>query len=44
MWKTYGGLGYAHILRGVREMAIENGIGEDTYHDLLTKNVRTFLE
>lgn len=43
MWKTYGGLGYAHILRGVLYMAKENGIDEATYRSLLTKNVVKFI-
>ena len=44
MWKTYGGLGYAHILRGVKEMALENGIDENTYFSLLTDNVKNFIK
>lgn len=43
MWKTYGGLGYAHILRGVKYMAEENGIDEAVYMSLLTKNVVNFI-
>ena len=43
MWKNFGGLGYAHILRAVKHMAIENGIDEKTYMSLLTDNVRNFL-
>lgn len=43
MWKTYGGLGYAHILRAVKNMAISNGIDEKVYMSLLTDNVRSFL-
>ena len=43
MWKKYGGTGYAHILRTVRQMARENGIDEVTYNSLLTDNVRRFL-
>ena len=44
MWKQYGGLGYAHILRGVKQMALENGIDENTYLSLLTKNVKNFIK
>ncbi|MBR2375212.1 MAG: hypothetical protein IKA88_02870 [Clostridia bacterium] len=44
MWKAYGGLGYAHILRGVKQMALENGIDENTYYSLLTDNVKTFIK
>ncbi len=44
MWKTYGGLGYAHILRGVKAMALENGIDENTYQSLLTDNVKDFIK
>ena len=44
MWKTYGGLGYAHILRGVKAMALENGIDENTYQALLTDNVKEFIK
>ncbi len=44
MWKTYGGLGYAHILRGVRYMAEENGIADDVYMSMLTKNVVDFIK
>lgn len=43
MWKKYGGLGYAHILRTVKEMALQNGIEENAYNNLLTKNVKNFL-
>lgn len=43
MWKKYGGLGYAHILRTVRDMAIENGISRERYDSMLTDNVRRFI-
>ena len=43
MWKRFGGKGYAHILRDVRDMAIWSGIGEDVYNSILTDNVRRFL-
>ncbi|MBR5248522.1 MAG: TatD family hydrolase [Lachnospiraceae bacterium] len=43
MWKKYGGPGYAHILRLVKHMALENGIDEKTYNSLLTENVKNFL-
>lgn len=43
MWKKYGGPGYAHILRLVKHMALENGIDEKTYNALLTENVKNFL-
>jgi len=43
MWKKYGGLGYAHILRTVKDMALENGIDEKIYNSILTDNVREFL-
>jgi len=43
MWKAYGGLGYAHILRGVRYMAEENGIDAAAYQSLLTNNVANFI-
>ena len=43
MWKKFGGLGYAHILRDVKAMAIQNGIDEKVYHSILTDNVRNFL-
>ena len=43
MWKKYGGLGYAHILRTVKDMALENGIDESVYYSMLTDNVRVFL-
>ena len=43
MWKKYGGTGYAHILRTVKHMALENGIDEKTYTSILTDNVRRFL-
>lgn len=43
MWKKYGGAGYAHILRAVKYMAIENGIDENIYNSMLTNNVRNFL-
>ena len=44
MWKQYGGLGYAHILRGVKQMALENGIDENTYLSLLRDNVKNFIK
>ena len=43
MWLSYGGMGDTHILRGVKYMAEENGIDEDTYLSLLTKNVVNFI-
>ena len=43
MWKKYGGLGYAHILQGVKDMALSNGISEIAYTNLLTENVKNFL-
>lgn len=43
MWKKYGGLGYAHILRTVKDMALQHGIDENTYHKILTDNVRNFI-
>lgn len=44
MWKKYGGLGYAHILRAVKDMALDNGIDETAYNNLLTENVKRFLK
>lgn len=44
MWKAYGGLGYAHILNDVKKMAIENGIDENTYMNLVTENTKMFLK
>jgi len=44
MWKTYGGTGYAHILRTVKDMALQNGISEKTYQSILTENVKNFLK
>lgn len=43
MWCKYGGNGYAHILNTVKKMAIENGISEKTYNDILSENVKNFL-
>lgn len=43
MWKKYGGSGYAHILRTVKDMAVENGIDVDVYQKILTDNVKNFL-
>lgn len=43
MWKKYGGQGYAHILRGVKDMAIQSGIKESVFSSVLTDNVRNFL-
>ena len=43
MWKKFGGRGYAHILRDVKDMAIKSGIGEDVYNSILTENVRRFM-
>lgn len=43
MWKKFGGLGYGHILRLVKNMAIDNGIPEEKYMSLLTDNVRNFI-
>ncbi|MBO4594831.1 MAG: hypothetical protein J5697_03925 [Clostridia bacterium] len=44
MWVSYGGQGYAHILRTVKNMATENGIEEKTYGEILTDNVREFIK
>lgn len=44
MLRTFGGLGYAHILRGVKTMALENGIPEKVYHSILTDNVKRFID
>ena len=44
MYRTYGGCGYAHVLRGVREMALENGIDESAYKTLTVNNPREFLK
>ena len=44
MWKSFGGLGYAHVLRGVQAMATENGIDKNTYFSLLTENVKNFIK
>ena len=43
MWKKYGGTGYAHILRTVKQMALDAGISEEVYTSILTDNVRRFL-
>lgn len=43
MWKKFGGSGYAHILRTVKDMAVENGIDSETYNKILTENVKNFL-
>ena len=43
MWKKYGGLGYAHVLRTVKDMALENGIDEKAYNTILTDNVKNFI-
>ena len=43
MWCKYGGLGYAHVLRTVKDMAIDAGIGKETYDSILCDNVRNFL-
>lgn len=44
MWKKFGGTGYAHILRTVKNMAIENGIDEKIYMSMLSENVKEFLK
>lgn len=43
MWKKFGGTGYAHVLRTVKYMAMENGIDEKTYMSLLIDNPKNFL-
>ena len=43
MWRRFGGLGYSHILRTVRDMSLDAGISEQVYDGLLTDNVRRFL-
>lgn len=43
MWRTYGGTGYAHILKNVRTIAEEFGISGQ-YDKILTENVKTFLK
>ena len=44
MWCAYGGNGYAHILRTVKDMALENGISEQVYNSILVDNVKNFIE
>lgn len=43
MWRKFGGCGYAHILRAIKDMAIQNGISENQYMSILTENVKKFL-
>jgi hypothetical protein len=43
MWKTFGGAGYAHILRAVRDMVIDCGVSPEKYDSILTDNVRNFI-
>lgn len=43
MWKKFGGCGYAHVLRAVKDMAIQNGISERQYMSILTENTKKFL-
>lgn len=42
MLRSFGGNGYAHILKTVADMARENGF-YDKYHDILTKNTQKFF-
>ncbi len=44
MWCVYGGNGYAHLLKTVKDMALENGISEKIYHSILTENVKNFIK
>lgn len=44
MWCVYGGNGYAHLLKTVKDMALENGISEKLYHSILTENVKNFIK
>ena len=39
MWKKYGDSGYEHILRTVRDMALEHGIDSKIYDKILTENI-----
>ena len=43
MWRSYGGTGYAHMLKTVAQMAEENGIGKE-YRQIITQNVKKFFE
>ena len=43
MWEKYGGLGYSHILRTVKTMALENGITQKQYKSFFTDNVKNFI-
>ncbi len=43
MWRKYGGNGYSHILRTVKQMAIDYGIDESVYNSMLTENVKEFI-
>lgn len=43
MWRKFGGLGYSHILRTVRRMAVDAGIDESVYMSILSDNVKNFL-
>lgn len=44
MWRKYGGLGYSHILRTVKDMALDAGIKSEIYESILIDNVRNFLD
>ncbi len=44
MLAHYGGNGFAHLLKGVKDMFIGEGIGEKTYKKILTENVLNFID
>lgn len=44
MYRSFGGCGYAHVLRGVRDIALENGIDEREYERLIIDNPKEFLK
>lgn len=44
MLACYGGNGYSHILDTVKAMALENGISEKIYKNIITNNVWEFLK
>lgn len=44
MLVEYGGTGYGHILKGVREMFGGEGLDEKTYLRILTENVADFID
>ena len=44
MWKSYGGNGYAHILRHFKPMLVDQGISDTDINKMYVENPAEFLD